>query len=705
MSPPTCCTSRGMRSPLLTEEALGDEPRGEEAEAPDDDDDEYGAGEGARAAGAAGAAARPGWRGVRCDGDVVDGLKKDAVAGLTVGIVLIPQGMAYGLLAGLSPVYGLYCGVVPNLVYGCVGTSLHLNIGPFALVSLLSFTAAQDVCKLTNCAVSPESPCFVGVTLTLALLTGLLQLAFAASGLGEVVESVLADSVMNGFTSAAAVLISTSQASHLVGFDAATKERAVRRALRLAPRVSAASDFLKQWLAILCTAGAWNAQAVSVGVGSTAMLLALRHLKKAQHLPRLPEQLIVLAVVTALSAALGSHLEVPKVGALPSGFMPVGAPWAAAGLARDASVAVWAALLKGAATLAAVAFVLSLAVAKSLQQTFAPRAAPLSASRELAALGAANVLGSFFGSYPAAGSLSRSAVAAEAGAVSARFNVVAALVVLVTLVALTPLFAAVPMAVLSAVVLVSVASLFDVGEPRRLWRRGHKGDAATWAVAFTATLLLGVQSGLVCGVAGSLVRVIRAAARPHVAALGRIEGYPDVYRDLRRRRNAATNAARPVPGVAIVRFGGGLHFASRGHFAAAVHEARAGRKAPPRCRGPARLARAVSTRFSKADATVRRRPPRENAATAVHAIVLDCSGMDGVDSSGEKALREAVVSLEAGGVTLILACARGALRDQLFRGGVFRRSHVFPALHDGVVFAVRGAPLYAPGAPCAWSDS
>ncbi|KAJ8611388.1 hypothetical protein CTAYLR_006505 [Chrysophaeum taylorii] len=590
-----------------------------------------------------------------CGLEVKEHWKLDILAGLTVGIVLVPQGMAYALLANLNPVYGLYCGVMPLVTYACLGDSRFLAIGPFALVSLLSADAASAACDAAGdaCVAAPDSACFVSATLTLSLTVGVAQLILAASGVAEVVASLLADSVMDGFTTAAACTIATSQLSHLVGFSEDQKSRSMERAATLVPGLKV-SAVLQQWLAVLLSTDAIDWSAVSVGAVSFAALLALKKLKQRKLLhPYTPEQLLVILLATAVSA-LGNRFA-PCVGHLPSGFPRFDpTPWRDLYATGNAPLATTLAIAKGSLTLAVIVYVLSLAIVRSLaakagaKDSARPR-------RELAALGASNCVGAFFGSYVAAGSLSRSALATDAGAATPRHNLVAALVVAGTLVALTPLFEPTPKAVLSSVVFVSLLSLFDFGETARLWHRGHREDAALWITTFLATLALGVEPGLAIGVLLSIARLVRDAARPPVAQLGRIEGHPTVYRDLKRRKRAPQLPAAEIPGVAVVRYGAAVTFASRAHFA-----------------------RALKLYLDQ--------------DRHVHAVVLDCSSVTSIDSSGEKTLREIIHDFKDARITLLFACARSTLRDVLANAHVLQTelipaSTIFVSLHDAVSFA------------------
>lgn len=605
-----------------------------------------------------------------CDSEVRERWKSDVSAGITVGVVLVPQGMAYGILAGLDPAYGLYCGVMPLMTYALLGDSPYLALGPFALVSLLTAEAAKAACKAAKCEISSESACYISAATTLSLGVGVVQIILAASGAADMAASLLADSVMDGFTTAAACMITTSQLFHLVGFQPKTKKRALARAHRMVPVLSS-SSFICDWLAVLVTSDAIKWAAVGVGVASTAALVALRRAKQRKLLhKRTPDQLLVIILATAVSA-MGDCFA-PCVDRLPSHLPPPQLmPWRPLYAKNRHKLATTVALLKGSVTIAIIAYLLSLAILRSLAAKAGHKdvARP---TRELAAIGAANIVGAFFSSYPAAGSLSRSALAADAGASTPRHNLIACLIVAATLVALTPLFRPTPEAVLSAVVFVSLLSLFDFSAPRRLWRSGHKEDAVLWFIACAATLAAGIQQGLAISIAAAVAYLVKNVARPPVAQLGRIDGHPTLYRDLKRRKHVPQRAAVEIPGVVILRYGAAITFASRSHFAKVLT-----RLLP----GPAE---------SDVDEDVDQDDDHPNHP--LRAVVLDCSSIHAIDSSGEKTLRELIADFKAAKIALLFACARSTLRDRLANADVLKdelipASSIFPLLHDAVSFA------------------
>jgi len=593
---------------------------------------------------------------------IVNTWRSDFAAGLTVGVVLVPQGLAYGMLAGLDPAYGLYCGVAPLFVYGLLGESRFLAIGPFALVSLLTFEAAKNASDIVDCDISPESGCFVSAALTLSCLTGIAQVILAATGAAEIVAALLADAIIEGFTTAAACLIASSQLRHFVGLDDDAWKKAQAKALERFPTVCRSSDLLKTWLSVINAASNWSWCTIAIASICTALLIAFKRLKRRFNQRKFPEQLVVIVLATIVTFAF--NIPVPIVGKLPTGPPPIYLqPWRrilSEGKGNEESVLLR--LVQSAVTLAVVAYALSLAISRSLsakiksKDTSSPR-------RELAAMGVANVIGGFFSAYPAAGSLSRSALAVDAGAETVRHNLIAASIVLLTLLALTPLFKSTPKAVLSAVVFVSLLSLFDPEPPKRLWEQKQKRDALFWGFALLVTLILGVETGLASAIAISLLGLIYDAARPFYAQLGRVQGHPEVYRDLDRRFHAPRYPAHKVPGVIVFRYGTAIHFLNRSHFVKAV----------------------LSTTESD---TFKYIQEYEQEST-VHCVVLDCSAIAYLDSSAETLVADLVLTLKSKGITLLFSCARGPLRDILNSSPKLKPliPTIFVSLHDAVAFA------------------
>ncbi|HUT92441.1 MAG TPA: sulfate permease [Thermoguttaceae bacterium] len=442
-------------------------------------------------------------------------LRADLLAGLTVAVMLVPQAMAYAMLAGLPPVVGLYACVAPLMVYALFGSSRQLAVGPVAIISLLVAAKCSALAK-------PGSQEYLTLVLLLALLVGLAQLALGLLRAGFLLN-FLSRAVIAGFTSAAALIICFSQLKHLLGIPLAQGDSVFTLAAEAAVRIGQTSPIT-----------------LAVGGASIAVLALFR-----KRWPRFPSAMTVVILATLLVwlLRLDTH-GVAVVGAVPGGlpgFSPPKLDWHAA-----------SSLAPTAITIALVGFLESIAIAQSIAAREKYRVDP---NQELRALGLANVAAGLFSGYPVTGGFSRTAVSYSAGAKTLLASLVTAAAVVLTLLFLTPLFHYLPKAVLAAVVIVAVVGLIEVKEGLRLYKV-KRADGVTFLVTFLATLILDVEPGVLTGVALSLALFVWRSSRPHMAELGYVaeEG---VFRDLARYPNART-----YPNVLILRVDASLYFAN-----------------------------------------------------------------------------------------------------------------------------------------------
>ncbi len=446
-------------------------------------------------------------------------LRHDIFAGLTVGTMLIPQGMAFALLAGMPPIAGLYAALGALLIYPLLGTSPHVAVGPVAMDSLL---VAVGVSALAV----PGTPDYISLVIILTLLVGIFQLIMGITRMGFLVN-FLSQPVINGFASAAAIIISFSQLKYLLRVEMAGSQQILTVIWRLWQHLPE-SHF----------------PTLLLGLGCIALLLALKRWK-----PRWPALLIVIILSTVVVWWAGlDQLGVPIVGTVPRGLPHPGVP--AVDLQQIEALAPFA------LTLSLVSFMEAIAIARK----FAARAdQEVDANQELVALGVSNMMSGLLGGYSVTASFSRSAVNVQAGARSQLALWISALVIILTLLFLTPLFYYLPRAALAAIVIVSVLNLVDTREPRRLYRI-RKEDFTVLLFAFFSTLLLGARWGLVLSIAASLILIIRRISRPQVAVLGRIPG-TNIFRNIQRAPEA-----QEIEGLVIFRIFASLYFANIGYL-------------------------------------------------------------------------------------------------------------------------------------------
>jgi len=455
----------------------------------------------------------------------------DVMAGAIVAIMLVPQSMAYALLAGLPPEVGLYASIVPLILYGVLGTSHALAVGPVAIVSLL---VASSVGALAE----PGTALYLQLALTLALLAGLLQVLMGMLRLGFLVN-FLSQPVLSGFTSAAAIVIGFSQLKHLLGLT-----------------VPRAGRFYELLLYLLQHVTESHLTTLGIGLGGISILIYFRiRLGRRLHHWGLPEGLIVpltkaaplvVVIVGTLLVwvlRLDAEAGVKIVGQVPGGLPPLTVP------SLDADV--WQALLPAALIISFVGYMQSIAMAKALASK---RRHKVGVNQELVALGAANLGAALTGGYPVTGGFSRSAVNLGAGANTPLASIITAGLMGGVAILMTPLFYFLPQAALAAIILVAVLGLVDLATLKHLWRY-DKADAASLVITFLAVLIVGVESGILVGVASAVALFFWRTSRPHVAIVGRL-GEGEAY------RNVTRHPVTTCPHVLAVRVDESLYFAN-----------------------------------------------------------------------------------------------------------------------------------------------
>jgi len=446
-------------------------------------------------------------------------LSGDISAGLTVGVMLIPQGMAYSMLAGLPPIYGLYTVTLPLILYAMLGTSRQLAVGPVAMVSLLIFSGISQFA-------APESENYIQMAILLALMVGIMQLSMGVLKLGFLVN-FLSHPVISGFTSAAAVIIGTSQLKHLLGIKV-EGERFIELVQQIFSKIHEFHNI-----------------SLIIGIASISMLVAIRKWNK-----KFPGALIV--VISGILAVYFNqwHLEGVKiVGKIPEGLPSFSLPQLNLDNLQN--------LLPTALTIALVGFMESIAVAKAMHLRH--KSYHLDADQELRALGIANIAGAFFKSFPVTGGFSRTAVNNQAGAHTGLASLISASLIILTLLFFTPLFYYLPNAVLAAIILVAVYGLIDTHEFRHLWKT-DKTDFTLFTIAAAGTLIMGIEEGIIIGVLLSIGLLVYRVSYPHFAELGYLKDYEE-FRNISRFPNAVKEDE-----IVIFRFDAQLFFANANYF-------------------------------------------------------------------------------------------------------------------------------------------
>jgi SulP family sulfate permease len=455
----------------------------------------------------------------------------DLLAGVIVAIMLVPQSMAYALLAGLPPEIGLYASIVPLLIYGLLGTSRTLAVGPVAMASLLVIAGLSPLAE-------PGTAEYVQLAFTLALLVGIIRAVMGLVRLGFLVN-FLSHPVLSGYTSAAALIIGFSQLKHLLGFP-----------------IPRSDNFFALVFYALRHIAQSNLVTLVIGLGSIALLLYFQKalggqlrrwgVREPWIMPITKSApLVVVAVTTLLVWGLGLHNRagVQIVQDVPAGLPPLTMP--------TIDLATWQTLLPIALIISFVGYMESISVAKALASR---RRQKVDANQELVALGVANVGAAFTGGYPVNGGFSRSVVNFNAGANTGLASMITAVLVVITVVFLTPFFYFLPQAALAAIIMVAVFGLIDLATLRHVWHY-NKADAASLILTFLTVLATGVETGILVGVVLAVVLYLWRTSRPHVAIVGRL-GETETYRNIKR------HPVKTCPHVVAVRVDESLYFAN-----------------------------------------------------------------------------------------------------------------------------------------------
>ncbi len=404
------------------------------------------------------------------------------IAGITVGLVLIPQALAYAQLAGMPPVTGLYAALMPGVVGALFGSSSLLAVGPVALTSLLTFAALQPLAE-------PGSSLWVSMAIWLAIYAGLIQLAMGALRMGAA-ANIISNAVVQGFINAAAVIIILSQLPSLIGFAEVPGDHWLLR-MRYAWQVD--SD------RVLTTA--------AFGIGSLLTLLLCKRL-----VPRLPAIVLVCLAGIGISSAIGfAGQGGGVVGHIASGLPALGLPTA---LTLDQHLA----LLTPAVVIALISFTEAMSSCRSMSRLTRET---WNRNQELIGQGLAKLASGASGGFPVSGSFSRTALNAYSGARSAWSTIITSLVVLICLLGFTDLLHALPKAVLAAVIIVPVLRLIDVPSLLKLLRTNPKdGAVALITLCVTLATVPNLYWGILAGVVASIILFLYRYAVPRIIELG-----------------------------------------------------------------------------------------------------------------------------------------------------------------------------------------
>ncbi|XP_059742177.1 solute carrier family 26 member 10 isoform X2 [Bos taurus] len=541
----------------------------------------------------------------------------DAVAGLTVGIVHVPQGMAFALLTSVPPVFGLYTSFFPVLIYTLLGTGRHLSTGTFAVLSLMTGSAVERLVpeplsgNLSGIEKEQLDAQRVGAAAAVAFGSGALMLGMFALQLG-VLATFLSEPVVKALTSGAALHVLVSQLPSLLGVPL--------------PRQIGCFALFKTLAAVLTALPRSSPAELTISALSLALLVPVKELN-VRFRDRLPTPIpgeiamVLLASVLCFTSSLDTRYNVQIVGLLPGGFPQPLLP----------SLAELPRILADSLPMALVTF----AVSASLASIYADKYSyTIDSNQELLAHGVSNLVSSLFSCFPNSATLATTSLLVDAGGNTQLAGLFSCMVVLSVLLWLGPLFYYLPKAVLACINISSMRQMFfQMRELPQLWRISRV-DFAVWMVTWVAVVTLSVDLGLAVGVVFSMMTVVCRTQRVQCLALGLAEG-TELYRPLRE-----SHKLLQVPGLCILSYPAPLYFGTRGQFHRVLEwhlGLGEGRKEAPKTDGPP-----------------------DAAAEPVRVVVLDCSGVTFADAAGAREVVQLASRCRDAGIHLLLAQCNGA---------------------------------------------
>ena len=446
---------------------------------------------------------------------------KDLIAGLTVGIVLVPQAMAYAMIAGLPPVYGLYTALIPVLAYVLLGTSRKVAMGPVAMDSLLVAAA------LGTFAISSVSD-YIAMVVVLIFIVGATQLLLGVFRMGFLVN-FLSKPVISGFTSAAALIIIVSQLKHLLGIDMPNSNHFHEIIMLMGQHIDETNPF-------------------DLGLGVLGILNIIGFKKWKKSFPA-----VLLVVLLGIFAVYFFGLQMygmKLVGEVPKGLPSFALPH----ITFENFKNLWPMGM----ALALVGYLETISIGKAMEEKSGEET--IDPNQESIALGASNIIGSFFQGYASTASFSRSAINQESGAQTNLAGIFSVVLVVLTLLFLTPVFQYLPNTVLASIIMVSVFGLMNISYAKYLWV-DRKDEFAVLLFTFLITLFIGITQGIVVGVLLSLLLMVYRTSKPHFAELGNVKG-SDYYKNIKRFDDEVIIRRD----LLIIRFDSQLYFGNSAYF-------------------------------------------------------------------------------------------------------------------------------------------
>ncbi len=448
-------------------------------------------------------------------------IRADILAGLTGAVIVLPQGVAFAMIAGMPPEYGLYTAIIPPIIAALFGSSFHLISGPTTAISIVVFSTISPLAQA-------GSEQFITLVLTLTLIAGVFQLALGLARMGTLVNFV-SHTVVVGFTAGAAILIATSQLKHFFGVS-----------------VPRGESFAHTWMSLIAKMPEANLYVVAVAVTTLVSAIVFKKL-----LPRWPNMLLAMIIGALLAALLGAEEHsIRLVGELPGQLPPLSMP--------DFSLATLKQLAPGAFGEALLGLVEAVSIARSVAAKSHQR---IDGNQEFIGQGLANMVGSFFSAYASSGSFTRTGVNYEAGARTPVAAITAALSLALILLLIAPLTAYLPIPAMAGILLLVAYNLIDWHHIHSIFHTS-RAEAGILATTFFATLFLELEFAIYAGVMLSLVMYLSRTSRPKITTMA-----PDHNEINRPMVNVARQPVEQCPQLRIVRMDGSLFFGAVNHAA------------------------------------------------------------------------------------------------------------------------------------------
>uniref|UniRef100_A0A8C9XC39 Sulfate transporter n=1 Tax=Sander lucioperca TaxID=283035 RepID=A0A8C9XC39_SANLU len=591
----------------------------------------------------------------------------DLMSGVIVGIILVPQAIAYCLLAGVEPIYGLYTSFYANIIYFLMGTSRHVSVGIFSLMSLM---VGQVMDHRNDSGPDCGKECYsISIAAALTFLAGVYQLVMAVFRLGFV-SVYLSSPMLDGFATGASFTILTVQAKYLLGLKI--------------PRHQGYGTVVVTWINIFANIHKTNLCDLITSAISISVLVAGKEIqeryKDRLKIP-LPTELIVVAGATLAShfGELNSHYGSSVSGHIPTGFIAPQVP----------SFSLMPRLALDAIPLAVISFAFTV----SLSEMFAKKNGyTVRPNQEMLAISFCNIIPSFFRCFTTSAALAKTMVKDSTGCQTQVSSLISALVVLLVVLYFAPFFYALQKCVLACIIIVSLrGALRKFKDVPAKWR-ASRNDGIVWLVTMSATALISVELGLLVGIVFSMICIIFKTQNPKVSLLGRAND-TDLYEDMDEYKNLM-----PPPRVHVFRFQAPLYYANKDSFLRSLYKAVG---VEPfleltKRRKAEKKAKEMSSKQAKANGD------KNNGEVVIgliqreldfHTIVLDCSAIPFIDSTGMVTFKGLVKEYKEIGVSMLFANCNTSVINTLQKGQVFGEndkdmsSLLFHTVHAAVLHA------------------